>query len=199
MECSEDEKTSVPMWLERMFAASKFYDSCEDNCSKPAKYYCRACMVIVCEDRMEQHHKSQGHSILTAYKSSGVAAFRKEDLEQVWDASGIQQYTINRRPIVYVNQKGGVHRSGSPIGDVKCETCQYKILAPSNFCSVECKVKAVLEKIEEKKAEALNQAKRKLEMTAGESPSDAPKQIVPGQSFRKRPRKQSTPRRSPLF
>ncbi|KAI3437413.1 uncharacterized protein J3R85_005395, partial [Psidium guajava] len=168
-------KTGVPMWLERMFAASKFYSSCEDECSKPAKFYCTACMITVCEDRMEQDHKSRGHSILTAYKSSGVAAFRIEDLQQVWDLTGIQQYTINRRPIVYVNQKGGVHCSGSPNGDAKCETCQYKILAPSNFCSVECKVKAVLEKIEERKAEALNQARRELETTDGENPSDAPK------------------------
>lgn len=72
-----------------------------------------------------------------------MAAFRIEDLQQVWDWTGIQQYTINRRPIVYVNQKGGVHSTGSPNGDAKCETCQYKILAPSNFCSVECKVSEI--------------------------------------------------------
>ncbi|KAL3722240.1 hypothetical protein ACJRO7_034589 [Eucalyptus globulus] len=203
MERPEDEMTgSVPTWLERMFAASKFYDPCDckDRCSKPAKYYCMACMIVVCEDGMEQHHKSSGHSILTAYKSSGVAAFRIEDLKQVWCWSGIQRYTINRRAIVYVNQKGGAHRTGSSNGDAKCGTCQYKILAPNNFCSVECKVKAVLKKIEVKEEEeALNRAKRKLETTDSESPSDAPKNVAAGVSFRKRPRKQSNPQRAPLF
>ncbi|XP_030512436.2 uncharacterized protein At3g50808-like [Rhodamnia argentea] len=186
----DDQKNVVPPWL-RPIASIKLYDFCESHSSKEYSFYCRVCMVALCKECKKQHDLS-GHDIIKVYKIARVASFRKKDLEPLWDISDIRLYNQKGWPVAVIYKEGdGISRSSDQSNAAECESCRYQLKSPrAKYCSVECKVEAVM-KVDESES-MKNEAKRKVEAISEGSGSNV-------KSFRRRSRKQKNPRRAPLF
>ncbi|XP_030512447.2 uncharacterized protein LOC115726626 [Rhodamnia argentea] len=186
----DDQKNVVPPWL-RPIASIKLYDLCKNHSSRECNFYCRVCMVALCKECKKQHDLSE-HEIIKAYKVAKVASFRMEDLEPFWDIFDICPYNQNGWLVAVIYKKGdGITRSRDQTDAAECESCHYRLKSSgSKYCSVECKVEAVM-KINES-GNMKNEAKRTVETIPEGSASNV-------QSFRKRPRKQTSPQRAPFY
>ncbi|KAI4325501.1 hypothetical protein MLD38_030892 [Melastoma candidum] len=179
---------SSPTWLRRL-KLGRFYRYCESHHSEVCNFYCLRCMgLAICPKCKNQHDQCGRKMILTAYKASGEATLRTEDVESIWDISDICLYIINRKHILFIQRKGRDGRRGLSHGEGRCRNCSYRIRSPSKYCSIECKV----DMIQRSPATETEERKSAEETGAGVGESGAEK------SYRKRPRK-GIPRRAPFF
>ncbi|EOA26165.1 hypothetical protein CARUB_v10019603mg [Capsella rubella] len=105
------------------------------------------------------------------------------------DLSGIQTYTINGFPIVYINQRRGNdnHRFRNNVSH-RCQVCEWELDASSSalFCSIECKFRSAL-------GTQLDDLMENSEITENNSEeTDEPVK-------KKRHRRKGSPHRAPFF
>ncbi|KAL3741400.1 hypothetical protein ACJRO7_016955 [Eucalyptus globulus] len=154
----DDQEKAVPMWL-RPIASVKFHGPCDIHLSEKLDFYCRVCMIAVCKGCKKQHDLFE-HEMIRVYKVGKDALFKMKDLKSLWNISDIRPHTIN--------------------DVVKCESCQFRLRSlGAKFCSVECKVEAVMKM--NGSGSMKNEAKRKVETISEGSASNV-------QPFWKRPR-----------
>ncbi|XP_039167473.1 uncharacterized protein LOC120292953 [Eucalyptus grandis] len=175
----DDQEKAVPMWL-RPIASVKFHGPCDIHLSEKLDFYCRVCMIAVCKGCKKQHDLFE-HEMIRVYKVAKDAFFKMKDLKSLWDISDIRPHTINENAVAFVHKRGdGIPRPYDLNSDVKCETCHFRLRSSgAKFCSVECKVEAVMKMNGSESMK--NEAKRKVETISEGSASNV-------QSFRKRPR-----------
>ncbi|KAI3439172.1 ATP-dependent Clp protease proteolytic subunit [Psidium guajava] len=166
----DDQEKVVPLWL-RPIASAKLYSSCKTHRSKDRNFYCRICMVALCEECKKQHDLSK-HEMIKAYKVGKDVSFRMEDLQSLWDISDICPYTSNKWLVAYIYKRGsGIASSGGRSSVAECESCQYRLKSPdAKYCSVECKVEAVMKMNES--GSMKSEAKREVEAISEETPSN---------------------------
>ncbi|KAK6144134.1 hypothetical protein DH2020_020954 [Rehmannia glutinosa] len=78
------------------------------------------------------------HLVLIA---SNRAAIEIGMMKELWDASGIQVYQINKQYIYHLNPNPNPKRILGGPSYPKCETCRRNLMKDSNdsFCSIACK------------------------------------------------------------
>ncbi|KAL3643824.1 hypothetical protein CASFOL_011756 [Castilleja foliolosa] len=139
----------LPVWLLHWLKVPFYEEKCSNHDSKYMTIYCSTCMVPPsCElcwktDKNEHHLHCQ---ILRVLRASERTAIKLSDIQQFWDASQIQIYSINSKPILHLMPNLNAHGESSTIAISRCHTCHRKLMdSIFCFCSIACKVNSIID------------------------------------------------------
>ncbi|OIW02648.1 hypothetical protein TanjilG_29424 [Lupinus angustifolius] len=198
-------KVNKPRWLDALLGET-FFDSCEAhpfrrnelnqyciNCNQPA---CRFCVSSGPHDH---------HQILQIYRYVYRDAVYLSDMKKFIDCSGIQPYKCNSKWVISLNP---LPHNGSAVNyEASCSICSRKLTEPHkySYCSISCKVKAVLEKPNDSfppfisiQSPSHETQEETSEPQMEEATEQQNEETSKPQSLRKRRRK-GTPHRAPFF
>lgn len=145
----------VPSWLPG-FVQPEYFTECTEHIHHNAKsraadqsstkkgdrnYYCVDCgKGPLCETGRQVEHG--GHRVLQVRKASHTDAIRVNDIAKLLDIEHIQTYTINGAKIVFLPSRPQAKPAkGSPR---YCEICNRSLQDLVRFCSLSCKMKAII-------------------------------------------------------
>lgn len=131
-----------PVWLESLLKA-EFFLPCKTHAAahkNERNYFCvDCCSDGICSLCLAKH---PNHRTLQIRKSSYHDCVRITDLKGWLDLALIQVYVINSAKIVFLKGRPQVKPAKGVI--YTCQTCLRTLLDPVKFCSIGCKLKAVM-------------------------------------------------------
>ncbi|KAE9596126.1 hypothetical protein Lal_00030519 [Lupinus albus] len=183
VEQSKDNK----LWWLLDFLGETFFNSCEAHpCGRnELNHYCLSCNKSACKFCISSgvHHH---HQILKIHRYNHIDVVYLINMREFINCSEIQPYKSKRKMVISLNplpqNRSGLNDEGS------CKICSRKLNQPNkyHYCSISCKVKAVLEKRDDSFLPFICIKSHSIEETCKL------------QSLRKRRRK-TTPHRAPFF
>lgn len=130
-----------PAWLESLLA-EKFFVPCSKHASlkkNERNVFCVDCNAGVCQHCVPNHHN---HCILQIRRYVYHDVIRLQDIQRLLDCSTVQTYIINSARVVFLNQRPQP-RPSKGMGNA-CGTCDRSLQDSYAYCSVACKVDAVI-------------------------------------------------------
>ncbi|KAK7385667.1 hypothetical protein VNO78_31444 [Psophocarpus tetragonolobus] len=184
-------KIQKPRWLEA-FLRKTFFASCTTHPLRRNELnkYCINCNMSACQYCVSlgphRHHK-----ILKIYRHVYKDVVSLATMEKYIDISQIQPYKCNKRLVVSLNPLP--HSGSTTNNEATCNTCSRKLTEPDlyRYCSISCKVKAVLSKLDDSDPPFISSQTPPLSQGKQEETSESEK-------FQKRKRK-GIPHRAPFF
>mmetsp|Transcript_4009 Transcript_4009/g.10128 ORF Transcript_4009/g.10128 Transcript_4009/m.10128 type:complete len:276 (+) Transcript_4009:279-1106(+) len=127
-------------WLDKL-VKSEFFVPCEEHAhlkKNERMYYCMTCG----DGHSKCRHCLTGHDAhyvmqLRRYVYNDVVNLA--DISLFVDPSGIQSYSINQAPVIFVKQRPHNH-DGKQSSKDSCVVCRRSLKEGHSFCSLECKV-----------------------------------------------------------
>ncbi|KAL4330734.1 uncharacterized protein At3g50808-like [Arachis ipaensis] len=141
-------KALQPEWLKSLLKRTFFESSCATHpvLKNELNQYCVTCTELICQN-CASGPKHVLHKVITIYKHSYKAVVRIDAMREHIDCSQIQPYKSNKLSVIALEplpHHGSVkwRRASS------CKTCRRKLANPNlyRYCSISCKVRAVLKK-----------------------------------------------------
>eukprot|EP00899_Mesostigma_viride_P020053 jgi/Mesvir1/28049/Mv26197-RA.2 len=133
-----------PSWLDGLLTA-KFFTPCElhPHAKKNERnIYCVDCAGEgICQHCLPHHHD---HCLLQVRRYVYHDVVRLVDIQKLVESSGVQTYIINSARVVFLNQRPQ-HRPSKALSNA-CATCDRSLQDSYRYCSVACKVDAVLKR-----------------------------------------------------
>ncbi|XP_015956725.1 protein RGF1 INDUCIBLE TRANSCRIPTION FACTOR 1-like [Arachis duranensis] len=139
-------KALQPEWLKSLLKRTFFESSCATHpvLKNELNQYCVTCTELICQN-CASGPKHVLHKVITIYKHSYKAVVRIDAMREHIDCSQIQPYKSNKLSVIALEplpHHGSVkwRRASS------CKTCRRKLANPNlyRYCSISCKVQAVL-------------------------------------------------------
>eukprot|EP00249_Psilotum_nudum_P008954 c21613_g1_i2 orf=402-1166(-) len=130
-----------PVWLEALLC-EKFFAACCRHTSfrkNEKNIYCIDCSVGICQHCLSNHC---AHRLLQIRRYVYHDVIRLQDIQKLLDCSQVQTYIINSARVVFLNQRPQP-RPSKGAGNI-CDTCERSLQDAYRYCSVACKVDAVL-------------------------------------------------------
>ncbi|EIE20013.1 PLATZ-domain-containing protein, partial [Coccomyxa subellipsoidea C-169] len=139
-----------PDWFPSLLS-SDFFDPCEDHdgvrkneCTFFCKDCCSSGICMHCLPAHPHEHTAiQARlSFLRIRKYMYQFVVRIQDIQEHFDASGVQTYIINSARVVFLRDR----KHASPVKDAfveGCLTCKRALRDNFYFCSLSCKVEAL--------------------------------------------------------
>lgn len=141
---SVDEVMNVPPgrpeWLHGLLTA-KFFTGCQRHAvskKNERNIYCVDCTDCVCQHCMDSHSR---HRLLQIRRYVYHDVVRLQDITKLVDCCGVQTYIINSAKVVFLNQRPQPRPTK---GCNSCETCERTLQGEYRYCSLCCKVDAVM-------------------------------------------------------
>ncbi|KAL8129605.1 hypothetical protein V2J09_018760, partial [Rumex salicifolius] len=130
-----------PAWLEALYR-QKFFVGCEshESAKKNEKnVLCLDCCVSMCPHCVPLH---RSHRLIQIRRYVYHDVIRLEDLENLFDCSFVQAYTINSAKVIFIKKRPQNRQfKGAPN---YCTSCDRSLQHPFIHCSLACKVDYVL-------------------------------------------------------
>ncbi|XLU95916.1 hypothetical protein S245_010268, partial [Arachis hypogaea] len=148
VEAKKVKKALQPEWLKSLLKRTFFESSCATHpvLKNELNQYCVTCTELICQN-CASGPKHVLHKVITIYKHSYKAVVRIDAMREHIDCSQIQPYKSNKLSVIALEplpHHGSVkwRRASS------CKTCRRKLANPNlyRYCSISCKVQAVLKK-----------------------------------------------------
>jgi hypothetical protein len=130
-----------PAWLEALLS-EKFFVPCTKHAAlkkNERNVFCVDCNGGVCQHCVHSH---QSHCLLQIRRYVYHDVIRLQDIQRLLDCSQVQTYIINSARVVFLNQRPQP-RPAKGLGNA-CGTCDRSLQDSYSFCSVACKVDAVI-------------------------------------------------------
>lgn len=130
-----------PAWLEALLS-EKFFVPCTKHATlkkNERNVFCVDCNGGVCQHCVHSH---QSHCLLQIRRYVYHDVIRLQDIQRLLDCSQVQTYIINSARVVFLNQRPQP-RPAKGLGNA-CGTCDRSLQDSYSFCSVACKVDAVI-------------------------------------------------------
>lgn len=130
-----------PAWLESLLG-EKFFVPCAKHGAlkkNERNVFCVDCNAGVCQHCVPAH---QSHCILQIRRYVYHDVIRLQDIQRLLDCSSVQTYIINSARVVFLNQRPQP-RPSKGMGNA-CGTCDRSLQDLYAYCSVACKVDAVI-------------------------------------------------------
>ncbi|KAF8370107.1 hypothetical protein HHK36_031858 [Tetracentron sinense] len=136
-----------PEWLETLLQ-SKFFGPCYDHHDlrkNEMNVFCIDCNRCVCQHCLSStaHYL---HKLLQIRRYVYQDVVRLQDVQKHLDCSKVQPYTINGAKVVFLNPRPHARPPKSNSG-ASCVVCERSLSEPNRYCSIDCKVSVVLEKL----------------------------------------------------
>ncbi|XP_024402424.1 protein RGF1 INDUCIBLE TRANSCRIPTION FACTOR 1 [Physcomitrium patens] len=130
-----------PAWLESLLAERFFVPCAKHGAFKKNErnVFCVDCNAGVCQHCVPDH---QNHCILQIRRYVYHDVIRLQDMQRLLDCSTVQTYIINSARVVFLNQRPQP-RPSKGLGNA-CGTCDRSLQDSYAYCSVACKVDAVV-------------------------------------------------------
>lgn len=132
-----------PTWLETLLT-DKFFVPCSKHIEQKkneSNIFCIDCSKSICQHCLPKH---RSHRLLQVRRYVYHDVIRLLDLQKLLDCSLVQTYIINSAKVVFLNQRPQ-SRLPKGLGN-SCQTCDRSLQESYCYCSVSCKVNAVLNK-----------------------------------------------------
>lgn len=132
-----------PAWLEALLN-DKFFGACArhlDLKKNESNIFCVDCAKSICQHCLSNH---RSHRLLQVRRYVYHDVIRLLDMQKLLDCSQVQTYIINSARVVFLNQRPQ-SRPAKGLGN-SCQTCDRSLQDSYQYCSVSCKVDAVLSK-----------------------------------------------------
>ncbi|XP_061340325.1 protein RGF1 INDUCIBLE TRANSCRIPTION FACTOR 1-like [Gastrolobium bilobum] len=182
------DKAYQPKWLED-FLSKAFFDPCtaHPSCRNELNKYCINCSVSVCQYCASSSTHCQ-HKMLKIYRHLFTDVVALAAMEKHFDCSQIQPYKCNKRLVIALKP---LPHCGSAKRNEACNICGRKLAEPDlyDYCSISCKVKAVLSKLNDSVPASISTLS--LHQENKEETTEPSKWV--------NKRKRTTPRRAPFF
>ncbi|KAJ7552510.1 hypothetical protein O6H91_06G058300 [Diphasiastrum complanatum] len=130
-----------PSWLEALLS-EKFFVNCSDHSSvrkNERNVFCVDCSGSICQHCLSTH---VDHRLLQIRRYVYHDVIRLQDIQKLVDCGHVQPYIINSARVVFLNQRPQPRQS-KVLGNT-CLTCERTLQDSYHFCSVACKVDAIL-------------------------------------------------------
>lgn len=130
-----------PAWLQALLS-EKFFSACADHAASKKNernIYCVDCSFGICQHCLASHGS---HRLLQVRRYVYHDVIRLQDLQKLVDCALVQTYIINSAKVVFLNQRPQP-RPSKGLGN-SCETCDRSLQDAYRYCSVACKVDAVV-------------------------------------------------------
>lgn len=130
-----------PAWLEALLT-EKFFVACTKHSAlkkNERNVFCVDCNGGVCQHCVPSHHN---HCLLQIRRYVYHDVIRLQDIQRLLDCSAVQTYIINSARVVFLNQRPQP-RPSKGLGNA-CGTCDRSLQDSYAYCSVACKVDAVI-------------------------------------------------------
>lgn len=132
-----------PVWLQALLS-EKFFSACGRHVASKKNernIYCVDCSLGICQHCLSTH---SSHRLLQIRRYVYHDVIRLQDIQNLVDCALVQTYIINSARVVFLNQRPQP-RPSKGLGNT-CETCERSLQDAYRYCSVACKVDAVVEK-----------------------------------------------------
>eukprot|EP00775_Hariotina_reticulata_P005294 gene5294-5529_t len=129
-------------WLHDMLRSS-FFTPCERHCDfkkHEVTHYCIDCCSRSCTHCLQDH---VGHRLLQVRRYVYTNVVRASDMSPLLDISGVQTYIINAAKVMFLNQRPQSKMSQPGAPDA-CVTCARTLREGCSYCSLACKVEALI-------------------------------------------------------
>lgn len=130
-----------PAWLDALLT-EKFFVPCTKHAAlkkNERNVFCVDCNGGVCQHFVPSHHK---HCLLQIRRYVYHDVIRLQDIQRLLDCQQVQTYIINSARVVFLNQRPQP-RPSKGLGNA-CATCDRSLQDGYLYCSVACKVDAVI-------------------------------------------------------
>lgn len=134
-----------PLWLEGLFT-SDLFNPCprHSNVRKnECNFYCLTCTAGqrrgMCKYCLGDHTECGGQ-VFQIRKYMYQTCVHVEDLQHLYDCSGIQAYCINGKRAVLIHPKVMAPGQQCPVFDNTCRGCDKPLRSDCLYCSLKCKV-----------------------------------------------------------
>lgn len=134
---------SKPAWLEALLT-DKFFVACSNHLElrkNESNIFCIDCSKSICQHCLPNH---RSHRLLQVRRYVYHDVIRLLDLQKLLDCSLVQTYIINSAKVVFLNQRPQSRPAKGLVNS--CQTCDRSLQEAYCYCSVSCKVNAVLNK-----------------------------------------------------
>eukprot|EP00250_Pteridium_aquilinum_P007158 c16939_g1_i1 orf=433-1338(-) len=131
-----------PAWLEGLLS-EKFFSPCGSHSTykkNERNIYCLDCSLAICQHCLPYH--PHPHRLLQVRRYVYHDVIRMQDIQKLVDCALVQPYIINSAKVVFLNQRPQPRPSKGQ-GNM-CETCERSLQDSYKYCSVACKVEAVV-------------------------------------------------------
>ncbi|XP_061994710.1 protein RGF1 INDUCIBLE TRANSCRIPTION FACTOR 1-like isoform X2 [Rosa rugosa] len=141
----------VPQWLKIVYS-TVFFETCiahSDAKKNGIDHFCIDCLQPICLNCLA-HHMFHKHIKIRRYIYSDV--INRQDLCKLFNCSGIQTYHTNKAKVVFLKQRHQPQQQEqqrqrqhyNKSREYMCTTCHKNLQDNSLYCSVACKVSAIL-------------------------------------------------------
>ncbi len=130
-----------PAWLQALLS-EKFFVPCTKHATSKKNernVFCVDCNGGVCQHCVSSHNR---HCLLQIRRYVYHDVIRLHDIQRLLDCSQVQTYIINSARVVFLNQRPQP-RPAKGLGNA-CGTCERSLQDSYSYCSVACKVDAVM-------------------------------------------------------
>ncbi|XP_024532355.1 uncharacterized protein LOC9640052 isoform X2 [Selaginella moellendorffii] len=130
-----------PAWLEALLT-EKFFVACPSHSTikkNERNVFCVDCSYGICQHCLPAH---QSHRLLQVRRYVYHDVIRLQDIQKFVDCALVQTYIINSARVVFLNQRPQP-RPSRGFGN-SCETCERSLQDAYRYCSLACKVDAVV-------------------------------------------------------
>ncbi|KAJ7564339.1 hypothetical protein O6H91_02G013600 [Diphasiastrum complanatum] len=129
-----------PGWLDALLT-KKFFIACSVHANvkkNERNIFCVDCNDSICQHCLPGHRT---HHLIQIRRYVYHDVIRLQDIQKLIDCSQVQTYIINSARVVFLNQRP--QPRPSKLGNA-CETCDRSLQDLYRYCSVACKVDAVI-------------------------------------------------------
>ncbi|KAJ7562562.1 hypothetical protein O6H91_03G074500 [Diphasiastrum complanatum] len=129
-----------PAWLDALLT-KKFFIACTEHANlkkNETNIFCIDCNDGICQHCLPVH---QAHRLIQIRRYVYHDVIRLQDIQKLIDCSQVQTYIINSARVVFLNQRP--QPRPSKLGNA-CETCDRSLQDSYRYCSLACKVDAVI-------------------------------------------------------
>eukprot|EP01018_Ginkgo_biloba_P023994 Gb_29488 [translate_table: standard] len=133
--------TQKPAWLEALLT-DKFFVACSthlESRKNETNIFCVDCSISICQHCLPRH---RSHRLLQVRRYVYHDVIRLQDMQKLFECSHVQTYIINSARVVFLNQRPQ-SRPAKGLAN-SCENCERSLQESYRYCSVACKVDAVL-------------------------------------------------------